>query len=450
MDYLPGPVATCPTCNKDLTSLGARNLIPPFWSRTPRFFAYPFNLSTLIYIGTLSLLSSALFFLSFLGFLIHFALFMVFLRYAYAVLAHTARGHLDPPRIDFSMINEDLDLPFKQIGVYVFFGLMAFTLFKFFGGLVASVYMFVMMFCIPATAMVIAVDNDFKRAINPVVLLSIVRRVGWPYLALLAFLIILWGGADIVMDLIGAPHSFRAALFIYSLLSMYFTVVMFHMMGYVIYQYHEEFGYSVDVDPEERFDHALSAGVRQPPGAGDIDVLLKEGRVEAAITELQNKIALNPRDAFLRELLQKLVLAGHDKAAAVTNGAELVKLFLAEGNVHKAAMVFAQCYRLDAAFNPVPPDHVLPIASELARLREYRAALGIVNAFAKNYPGHCDIPAIYLLAARVLCEGFRKDREAEKLLLRLGKTYSGHELAPKINEYLATVRKLLAPSQASS
>lgn len=448
-EYLPEPVPTCPACSKELHEVSASNLITPFWRRIPRFFVYPFNLVALVYIVVLAVLSVMLFKPTLFGVLIQLVPFLVFLRYAYAVLTHTALGHMTPPPVNLGMINEGLEMPFKQLGVYIFMGFAINVLFALFGVLAASVYSIIMVVCLPATAMVIAIDNSFFRAINPVALISIAARIGWPYMILCLFLFILWGGTNVVMDIVvDGEQSLHTALLVYNLASMYFLLVMFHMMGYVIYQYHEELAFDVEVDAEDQREfRSLSTGSGDTPPVehpviNEAEVLVRQGNIPEAISVLRNGVAQDGEDLDVQERLHKLLK--FDKQAQVLEETTpiYIRSLLARNQTRKAADVFADVVAHAPSFRLTTPEQVLPIASELKQSGRGRAALTAMDGFAKHFPGHNDIPDVYFLAASTLCEDFKQDRKAKSILEQVLARYPQHPRVADIRGYLNTIDKL--------
>jgi len=441
-ENLPQPTAVCTVCHAEAESLGATNVITPFWMRIPRFFAFPANLGALLYITILAIVSTVTLSQSLLGMLMQLAVFAVFLRYAYAVLSHTALGHLTPPPIGFDMVNEGLELPFKQLAVFLFLGLVSNLLYSQVGAWVAWIYWFGMTLCIPATAMVIAINNSFWRAVNPVALLGIVRCIGWPYLILCVFLYILWGGSGVVMSMVGSRISFEIAFFVYSLASMYFLLVMFHMMGYVIYQYHEQLGFAVEVPIEE---HGAANGASAKPGnpaVREADILVKEGKTEEAVTRLKEWTARQPADLEAREKLHALARLTRNTALVVEQAPGLITALLAANKRKAAADVFLDAATVQPGFQPVQAADFHPLATQLETMRRFPAILGLLSGFAKRFPGHADIPSLYYLGARVLSEQFKQDKKAAAILAGLLEKYPRHELVPAIQKYLATVNQL--------
>ena len=106
----------CPVCGNKLESLGAGNVIVPFWHRIPHFFIYPANLLPLLVMLSIVAIESWVSG-TMIGFLVQLALAIVFIKYAYVVLEQSAQGYLKPRPFDSSQVTDELELPFKQLFV---------------------------------------------------------------------------------------------------------------------------------------------------------------------------------------------------------------------------------------------------------------------------------------------------------------------------------------------
>lgn len=440
-EFLPRETFFCPICREELASLGAANTIQPFWQRIPRFFAFPANPSSLIYIAILSILSTVTFSPSFLGGILQLVLFAVFLRYAYAVLSHTAAGHLTPPEVDLRMVNEGLHLPFKQLVVFIAMGVIAGLVGGLLGPAAGLVYILLMNLLLPASVMVLATEESIGKALNPLLLLSMVRRIGWSYLILCAFLLILWAGAGATMGLLAGHGSLAWGLLVVNFVMMYFLLIMFHMMGYVIYQHHDALGFRIDAEPDEA--EAWASAPQRHPVLNEVEILLKEGRMDLAIERLKEAFERAPAELALREKLYQLAVATQDPQLILEQGPNLITALLAANQPRKAALVFRDCYQVDPQCRP-SADQSHALASELAALREGKIALELMSGFAHRHPNHPDIPRLYFLAAKILSESFKQDRKATDILKSLLARYPAHPLAPDMQAYLGLLGKLNA------
>lgn len=440
-EYLPDAVSVCPVCNTSLDAISASNVIPPFWSRSAQFFLYPLNLGVLGLVAILSIISILLFKSSLIGILQQFILFAIFVKYAFSALNHTADGHFRPPNITVELFIGDLARPLKQLAVFIFMGATTYFIAKNFGSAPAIIYQYTMLLCIPATIMVIAVENSFSKAINPFALLAIVKRIGWPYLVLFVFIVILKQGADIVMSGVSSSTAHSLFLFVYNIFFSYFLLIIFHMIGYVIYQYHEELGYQIEVEFEPQ-THKGDVVAPSNPVISESSILIKEGDLEGAIKLLQDASQHSPDDSDILDQLHKLALLNQNDKILLENAQALITALIKQNKTKRAAEVYLETLAKHADFKPSDPDQIFVLAQQLERLAKYKDALAIMNGFAKNNPGHNDIAQLYFMGAKILCERFKQDSKAKAILQDLLKKYPTHTLVNDIRTYLGTIENL--------
>src|SRR4051794_10247092 len=98
--------------------------IVPFWARLPKFFVYPLHLGALVMIAVSMGLAYVAQFLPF-TFWVLSLISIGFVRYGFAVLEHTARGHLTPE----NLFVEDGDPAMRPYKLWAIFVLIAFLTF---------------------------------------------------------------------------------------------------------------------------------------------------------------------------------------------------------------------------------------------------------------------------------------------------------------------------------
>ncbi len=364
-------------------------------------------------------------------------LFAVFYRYCHAVLAATARGRLRPPSLNLDLVNEQVEQPFKVLGLFALFG---FLYLKFGGGMppiVRDVVPILFLFCLPAMVMVIATSNRFFLAINPLAIFSLIYRTGFSYVVLCAFLFLLWFGSDYAFLPLLSERLTLPLLFAYSVTSMYLIVVMFHMMGYLLYQYHEELGF----DADEAWDDDASQD--EPQVGREVGVLLKEGEGEVAIQRLEHTLREQPGDLDLMGRLHELLREFGESERLADHGRRYVSMLLGAGQVHRAAQVYRACCQCGAEFIVDHPDATYALVRALRGLGAGRLAVGLVNGFSRRYENHPDIPRLYFLAAQILFEDLRHERKALSVLEGLLHRYATHTLGIEIRDYLEMARGLI-------
>jgi hypothetical protein len=433
----------CPVCRSPLGWLGFSNVITPFWQRIPRFCSYPINVATLVYLAALSGVAVLLAGIPLLGLLMQFVIWALFLRYAYEALEQTAAGHLETPALSFDLINDGLELPFKQYLIFVVTGALLALVFAYFGGLIGIPLLVLLTLALPASVMVLAIRQSLVQALNPAMLWSVIRTIGWPYLTLSVLLLTLWGAGEVMDGLVAGRVPEIAYRLIINFFGMYSLLVMFAMVGYVIHQYHEALGYSTNVT----FDDPDGPGVGQigqqvNPVLAGVAILIEDGKLAEAQARLREAVMRDRGSLALHGEYHKLLKLSNNVAQLSEHGREYVSVLLGRGKPLPAAEVVRTCRQADAEFKPTLPEQIYPLASQLRALREPRLALSLANGFHKLNPGHPDIPRLYLLVAQIMCEDVKQSGPAREVLKYLLGIYPDHLLHKEISDYLALVEQL--------
>jgi hypothetical protein len=422
----------CPVCHRQVESLGTGNVIKPFWQRLPAFFIYPAQIAPLLFILILAAIDLVLGFTIF-GILVQLILFVVFMKYAYVVLEQTAQGYMEPPAVTWSALSEELELPFKQLFVVFLLIVVNSQLYTWGGGGLLFVGQVLTALLFPASVMVLAVEHSFFSAINPITLAGVIRRIGAPYLLLWLFLYMLMTG---VMEITYYLAMYLPADFykpIGNFLSMYLTLMVFHMMGYVLYQYHEELGFSIQQEYEEATDPSV---LEASPGLREVEILFHEGKVDAARQRLTGLIKEHPGNMQYRELLHRLMINTGDRDGLRVDSAEYIVRLLLNDKPSEAQRVFTDCYKLDQGFKFGNAKQRHAMAQLLYRNGQARAALALLGNLHADFPAYDAIPDAYLLVAKILCENFNQDAKARQVLEFLQQKYPSHPSMPQVVEYM--------------
>ena len=438
-------IPTCPVCGQQLESLGAGNLIRPFWQRIPQFFLYPFQFPPLLFMLLLTVLSIIVNKMPTdimpFGILIELAMVMLFVKYAYVVLEHTAHGFLQAQRIRGKLLFDNLETPFKQLFiVFVFFiGLSELSELQTELPLYVGIFLTALIF--PASVMVLAVEHRLLRAINPLILLDMIRRIGNAYFIMCLFLLLLLLGAmqatNIMFDYLPASIYMPTGNFII----MYFALVMFNMMGYVLYQYHEELGYNIHHEHDGLTDNNAWPHETEPE-LRKIEILFHEGKLAEAQQRLIQMNQQHPGNMQYRERLHRLLLARADMGGLGQYSADYIGRLMLENRPSEALRVFTDCYKLDKDFKFGNGRQRYMMAQLLNNNGQSRAALNLLTNLHVDFPGYEGIPDAYLLVARILCESFNEDKKAQQILEFLQNKYPQHPRMPQVKDYMAVVAGL--------
>ncbi|MBR9987175.1 MAG: hypothetical protein KFF68_14835 [Desulfosarcina sp.] len=348
----------CPNCNLPVQWLGVENIIDPFWKRLPRFFLYPFCIRPLLLMLGLSAVAALLQGPGIIGLLALLAVWGVAFKYAYAILKSTAGGNLTVPELDAQTLYENFAPVAKQVCIYMAIFFMVGIMFTKLGMAGGIVFIILATVFLPAMIILLVTTESLVQAINPMLFFRLAVRIGWGYLLMVFFCSIL-GGAPALLS----RHAIQYLppmlhVFLFTLVKIYYTFISYHLMGYVILQYHQDIGYRVDFD--DFMDEGTQAD-QAMPAANDpanhllnrVNQLIKDGNHEGAIAEIESetggqKIVDPLLSAHYYTLLK--ITGAKDKIG--NHGLNHLDMLVRENKNAQAVDVYLHCLTSDPEFTP--------------------------------------------------------------------------------------------------
>ncbi len=425
--------------------------ISPFWQRMPWFFAFPFQADVLLILVPLSLAALLTQFAPvpepFDFLLVQGLIWLAALRQAFGIMEAVSKGMLtSDERSTFNPEPERVNLPWKLLAIFLVWGLVM--------GVIASIskalYWLVFIFfnvCLPACVMALSMTNNVQESVNPGKWLEIMRGVGKPYLALLFFLVLLSEGAPQALPLLVPLLGSWLALPLWTFAMLYFNLIMFAMMGYTLYQFHQALGLAVKIEfSESASNPAAAADTHSDPMAEAIAKAVAEGDLESAVNMASEQQREHPEDMVVHERYHKLLLLAQKNDRALSHGQGYLALLLRKGRSDLGLNLLTRLRGLDERFRPARAEQVLPLAEAAFRRRDTDTILALVRGFDKSNPGHADIPGIYLLSARLMSELLHKDAMAIAILRGMMQKYPQHALSEQAQTYRAVLEKMQAAS----
>ncbi|NOQ93194.1 MAG: hypothetical protein GQ547_01010 [Methylophaga sp.] len=401
--------------------------IPAFWDMLPTFFLIPLR-----GVGIVALLLFSVIVTNIPSLFVYIITFFAAVKYGMEILHNTAEGELNAPDLSFKVLNENYELPFKQLVLF----LLPFYLLLKFGDSSPIISLILVTFysvALPASVMTLAYTRHLMSALNPLELISLIARLGWSYIVLYIFLSFLSSAAPIAYFFF--VDSVGSSLFLAVLFQIYFYWVMYAMMGYVLYQYHEDIGYELTSEREERERKKLDP-------LSDIDDSLQNEDYAAAQRDLKALILKNPTDLELRHKFHKLAKISGDAEDLTHQGAGMIWRLIDAGKRVDAVNIYLDCVKADANFKPVKDSDYLPLATELKRMRLHKKAIALCNDFHLMHPKSIDLPFLYLLVVKILIEDLSQDDMAKPVLSFLEKNYVNHEIAGEVAGYNAFLSRV--------
>ena len=367
-----------------------------------------------------------------------FGVWLAFMRYAYKILARTAHGQLRPDQYSERFETLSPYLPYKQYAVFIFMGVwvaLASELGPLFAGLV-------LLFCVvatPASVMALTITGSLRAAINPLTLLSTMRAIGLPYLSLCAFLFMLSASQGAVQHFLVPRLPEWLGLPVLNFVAMYFSLIMFNMMGYAVYQHHHELGVEADVAPAV----ADSGNERQAV----LGRLVADGQLATALDLAYEDVRTAPDDLAPHRRYHALLLLSDQNDRLVAHGRRYLSALLGKSRGSEALQVYRALLERTPDFAPERPSELLRLAEAARQARDYTYALALIKGFDKRFPRHPEIPDVYLFAASMLCENLRQDATARQILQVLLTRYPEHAASGEGRKLLTAIERM-APAQS--
>ena len=427
----------CPKCKMAVKWLGVANIIEPFWKRLPKIFTYPFSLKPLLLNIVLSFL--ALFFAN--NILLSIVIWGVLLKYSFAVLKSTASGDLVPPPVNNETISEDFDQVFKQVVIYFVVGFAAFWVASKLGALAGMICMVIAILSIPAMIILLVDTNSIFHAVNPVNFIGLIFKIGWGYLLMYFFLTLLVAAPNVLAGFIAGALPAATYMFLTNFTVNFYTIMSYHLMGYVILQYHEEIGYEIDHDTF-REEERKTGAAEESEGSKllrRVDILVKEGSLDDAIFDLQEGLRHNEIEGIdVHERLFKLLKIRKRTQDIGEYGPLYLDMLVKKNVASKACEVYLECLSSIPGFTPAP--HVLfKVGAWLTKTGKIREAVKAYEKIIKKDPNHSLAPDTYLRVAQIFNDRLKNGSKAKDILNFLIKKYPASEVVPLARTYLEQI-----------
>jgi len=429
---------------------------PPFWHRLNSFFAFPFQMRPLAYgllLAFCSLLFDAIFFLpqALALFVIEVGIMLAASRYGFKVIALGARGIRDSADFGRESSDEWTYLPWKLFAISL---VQAFLIgwLAWYAPILGTVGLFVMSFTFPAAVIVLVQSGSFFQAMNPGHVMDAMRTIGWPYALLCFFLFLLSTGAQVALSIVLPMFDGRIVLPVINFVFIYFGWVMASLLGYVMFQHHDAFGF--DAVPGSELPDGAPADRRTPAQIAsqridaEVAQLITDGDLAAALGtayEAQRTADFDDLSAQ-RRYHRVLALMPEKKDTMLDQAKRFIPLLMRRDLASEALKVFKACKERDKAFALDDPAMVIAMARAEWRNGDAHATLALLSGFDKRFRGNEAIPQAYELAARALVQGLGRADMAQPILTTMEARYPDSEQTQEVRWLL---RPAAPPAQTA-
>ena len=266
--------AACFICGGELEALSKGSQIEPFWSRLGAIYKYPLAIQSVAAIVIIALLSTML------GSFGLFAIVPVVALnlYSFACLRNTAQGNNDAPGVESSFEGSIAPVIYVAISMLLAILLATFA-FAQLGDGMGILISFFLVLVMPAVIIVIAIEERLLPALNVGSLIGIIKATGVSYFVMVLFIMVMMFSTEVLGQMFASTNFNSLSVFLTSVIGNYYNVVIFHILGYLVYQNHTELGYPVSSSVGVKKGRARNPKQRE---SMHLEVLIKAGKFDAA------------------------------------------------------------------------------------------------------------------------------------------------------------------------
>ncbi len=428
----------CPNCNIEVQWLGVANIIDPFWQRIPQFFLYPFTIRPLLLMIAISVIAALFTGPGILGLLATAVVWGGSLKYAYAILQNTAGGDLTTPKLNTETLSENFGPVIKQFGIFVVIFFIAEFIAKTLGFLPATFFTIFSILFLPSMIILLVTTGSLIQAVNPMMFVTLAYRIGWGYLLMYFFNFLLGGAPTLITHYVIQHLPPAVQVFLFTFVKIYYTFISYHLMGYVILQYHERIGYKVDF---EDFKEKEEIGKEDDADPNSrlllrVNQLIKDGDHAGAISVIENETGQTGiSDPILSERYYTLLKMTGATEKLITHAKAHLDLLVPTNQKEQALSVFNEVLSKDSQFLP-SSGSLFKLGSWLNENGKSEEAIQLFNKLAKAYPQDPLVPKSYFRAAQIFNDRLLNPEKAKKILKGVMLKYPNHEIIPFVERYL--------------
>lgn len=275
------PSYRCFICDSAMNKLANTTQIEPFWRRIADIYKYPFSSGSAIAVIVVTSLLTMLLKHSVLLLL---APSVMIILYSFACLRETARGELIAPGFEKCIdgSTKTIFFVYAVLFIAIFIAVMIASIL---GQSIALLFGLFCLAALPASILLIAIDEQLLPALNPFRLIGIISKTGSSYFVMILFVIIMMSSVALISHSFGDLAFTSIGLFLQTAISNYYSIVMFHIMGYLVFQNHEQLGFKIN----QSKNNARARSSEQSQNS-KIELLIKAGRYKAAFDECEQQI----------------------------------------------------------------------------------------------------------------------------------------------------------------
>ena len=408
----------------------------PFWTRLRAIALYPFRGAALFSMIALTLCSLVAYLPGMVGLILTAVVWLSVYKYAFDILRHTADGYLDAP--EYGLTTGDGTV-WRLLMLMILLGIAVGFAAVLAGPVIGLLALLALVFLQPGCIISLAMDGSLLHAANPATPLTLATRIGWPYLAAFGLLFViqasaLTAGHWAVQWL--PPVVSRLALNLFGIWGLY---AAFHLMGYLVYQYHEQLGY----EPASLLDRVPARDAPDQRLLDEAEQYVRDGKTDAALDTLRAEVRSRAVGLPVHELYQRLLRGSARENERRDHARQFIGRLLHEKQERKALAVLREALDSDPGQLPLSQEQAGQLAERAQLSGQSQLTADLLRAMLAQWPDAAQAPQWSLQAALLLAERFGRDDEARQLLADALQRCDDGQLRDKL---LAAQKALVAAS----
>lgn len=342
-----------------------------------------------------------------------------FMKYCFNCLENTSEGMLSPPDIT-AAYGGGLVLIFKMLAIIVAMGVAVYAVYRLVGPNAAGFLSILLIAGLPAVLIIFGMTDELSAALNPLNLIRLVSSIGLPYGLLLGFIMIMSASVGVLSEALGDGLTF-VSMALQSIVSSYYTIVVFHIMGCMIFQYQGELGFTARGDTFEKKEQRSE----QQRLAAKIDVTLKEGEAKTVLKLFAESIKKFPNDSIFNKSYFEYLEASSNSDELVSFASLYLEYLIRNNQEYQLRDIYKRILQVAPNFRPDSAVLRHKLAKACYDRGDFHAAVMLINGMHKQFPLYSHLLEAFELMAESLEHIPNKQKQVQQcreLLVSLEKT----------------------------
>jgi tetratricopeptide (TPR) repeat protein len=384
----------CMACNTPVESLGPAYSATPFWQRMEESFRYPLKADAIALIIGVALVDVAVSIVP-MAFIFQVLLLGMVFSFSFECLKQTAMGSMLAPDIT-SAYGKGSVIMLRLLLILTFFVVVVSAANEVFGKSFASLLLFMLVVAMPAVIIRYGLSESIMAAINPLAIISLISTIGMPYALILAFIMIMASSVGVINETLEALPYLSSIL--QSITSNYYMIVMFHIMGYMIFENQAELGFSA----RENNGEEQAARSEQERLKSRLQVYLKEGRYKEMIQLYEDAINTNINNNGLIEDCFRFLISSHNTEYMQEFASFYLEYLAKKQQADQLYNVYIRTLIMLPYFLPDTAEVRYALARVLYDRGDFKSAVKMLNGLHKAFSDFVELPQAYHLMAESL------------------------------------------------